>query len=72
MQLYVLLVEVLRSERIREMVEITTPYFLHSSRCKVSNILLPLHVQPVLTPLKLKYCTQNLTVLFDFTRSLVK
>lgn len=71
MHLYNLLVEVLRTERISEMVEIPTPYFPHSSRCKVSNIL-RLHVQPALIPLKLKYCSQNLTMSFDFTKLLVK
>jgi hypothetical protein len=67
MHLYNLLVEVLRTERIRGMVEITTPYFPHPSRSKVSNIL-HLHVQPALIPLTLKYCSQNLTMPFDFTK----
>lgn len=69
--MYKLLVEELRSERIRGMVQITTPYFPHSSLCKFSNIL-RLHLQPAVIPLKLNYFSQNLTVPFDFTRSLVK
>ena len=56
MHFYKLLVKVLRTERIRVVVEITTPYVPHSSLCKVSNIL-HLHEQLALILFKMEYCS---------------